>query len=202
MPYSKFTLQELRKKFGIQDRRTKLFENIQPIEPSSWLKETLEMSNHVSLLSEKSKSELQVTPVLMEILKRNDYQISMFSGILLNVNESEGLTGECDFIISLRGDSYELESPVISLVEAKDDDISLGIPQCIAQMVAAFQYNQNEGKTIDTIFGCVTTGADWQFLKLTGNVVYINNELFYIKEINNLLGNWQYIVDYFKPSHK
>lgn len=199
MPYSKFTIQELRKKFGIQDRRVKLFENIEAIEQSSWLKETLEMSKHVSLLSEKSKSELQVTPVLMEILKRNNYSISMFSGILLNVNESEGLSGECDFIISLRGDSYELESPVISLVEAKDDDISLGIPQCIAQMIAAFQYNQNEGKSVDTIFGCVTTGADWQFLKLNNNVVYINNELYYIKEISNLLGVMQNIIEYYKP---
>ena len=199
MPYSKFTIQELRKKFGIQDRRVKLFENIEAIEQSSWLKETLEMSKHVSLLSEKSKSELQVTPVLMEILKRNNYSISMFSGILLNVNESEGLSGECDFIISLRGDSYELESPVISLVEAKDDDISLGIPQCIAQMIAAFQYYQNEGKSVDTIFGCVTTGADWQFLKLNNNVVYINNELYYIKEISNLLGVMQNIIEYYKP---
>jgi len=198
MPYSKFTLQELRKKFGLHERRIQIFDNIQTIEPSSWLKETLEMTKHVSLLSEKSKSELIVSPVLMEMLKRNDYQIAMFSGAMLNVNESEGLSGECDFIISLRGDSYELESPVISLVEAKDDDIPLGIPQCIAQMLAAYQYNQNEGNPVDTVFGCVTTGTEWQFLKLTDNQIYINNEIFYIKEISNLLGVWQSIINHYK----
>ncbi len=33
-------------------------------------------------------------------------------------------------------------------------------------MVAAQLFNAQEGLTIDTIFGCVTTGKTWQFLKL------------------------------------
>jgi len=198
MPYSKFTLSELKKKFGLQINKSKLFKDCPQIEPSNWLKECLELTNHVSLLSEKAKSEIIVTPILMELIKRNNFQISVFSGISFDVNENENLTGECDFIISLKGATYSVESPVITLVEAKDDDISLGIPQCIAQMVAARQFNQNEGKPVDVIYGCVTTGSDWQFLKLTNSEILINTDLLFIKELNNLLGVWQNIVDYYK----
>lgn len=198
MPYSKFTLPELRKKFGLQIERIKLFDNIAPIEISDWLKETLLIGGHISLSSEKAKSELIVTPVLLELLKRNNYEVSLFSGVDLNVDEKAGLTGECDFIIVAKPNAYDIESPIISMVEAKDDDISLGIPQCIAQMIAALQYNQSEGKPIDTIFGCVTTGSDWQFLKLHNSTVYINNELIYINPIGGLLGVWQNILDFYK----
>jgi hypothetical protein len=200
MPYSKFTLQELKKKFGLQIERTELFTSILPLEISDWLKQSLKMSGHVSMLSEKAKSEMLVSPVLLELLSRNNYQLSLFSGVALNVDESIGLSGECDFIISAKPNAYDIESPIISMVEAKDDDISLGIPQCIAQMVAAFQYNQTEGNPIDTIYGCVTTGTDWQFLKLHNNIICINNDLFYIKDINTLIGIWQSIIDFFKPS--
>jgi hypothetical protein len=200
MPYSKFTLPELRKKFGLQIERIKLFDNISPIEISDWLKETLQISGHISLLSEKAKSELIVTPVLLELLKRNNYQVSLFSGVELNVDEKMGLNGECDFIIVAKPNAYDIESPIISMVEAKDDDISLGIPQCIAQMVAALQYNQSEGKPIDTIFGCVTTGSDWQFLKLCNNTVFINSDLLYINPINNLIGVWQFIIDFYRQN--
>ena len=198
MPYSKFTLPELRKRFGLQIERIRLFDNIAPVEISDWLKETLQIGGHISLLSEKAKSELIVTPVLLELLKRNNYQVSLFSGVDLNVDEKAGLTGECDFIIVAKPNAYDIESPIISMVEAKDDDISSGIPQCIAQMIAALQYNQGEGKPIDTIYGCVTTGSDWQFLKLHNSTVYINNELIYINPIGGLLGVWQNILDFYK----
>jgi len=198
MPYSKFTISDLKKKFGLQVERAELFNSVTSIDISDWLKQTLKMSTHVSMLSEKAKSELLVSPILLELISRNNYQLSLFSGATLNVDESNGLSGECDFIISAKPNAYDVESPIISLVEAKDDDISLGIPQCIAQMVAAQQYNQNEGKPIDTIFGCVTTGTDWQFLKLHNNIVNINTDLYYIKEINYLLGVWQFIVDFYK----
>jgi len=198
MPYSKFTLQELRKKFGLEIVKKQLFETVISLEISDWLKQTLQIGSHVSLLSEKAKSELIVSPILLELLSQNNYQISIFSGVTFNVDENLGLIGECDFIISSKPNAYDVESPIIAMVEAKDDDINLGIPQCIAQMLAANQHNINEGKTIDTIFGCVTTGSDWQFLKLNNNIVYINNGLYYINQINNLLGFWQNIINYYK----
>jgi len=200
MPYSKFTLQELKKKFGLKEHKAELFSNVAEIEPSAWLKESLQIGTHVTLSSEKARSELIVTPVLLELVKRNDFNIGLFSGVLLNADSNTDLIGECDFIISLRGDTYSLESPIIAMVEAKDNDIDLGIPQCIGQMLGALKFNEDDGKPIDTIFGCVTTGTEWQFLKLQNNTVYVANELYYIKDINNLLGLWQGIIDYYKPS--
>ena len=52
------------------------------------------------------------------------------------------------------------------MVEAKKHDIEAGLAQCIAQMVAARDYNDREGSPIGVVHGCVTTGDDWQFLRL------------------------------------
>jgi len=198
MPYSKFTLPELRKKFGLQAHKAQIFENVITIEPSAWLKETLQKNSHISLLSEKARSELIVTPILTELLSRNNFSIGLYSGVQFDVDETKGLNGECDFIIGLQGNSYTVESPIIALVEAKDDDISSGIPQCSAQMFASFEYNQAEGNFIDTIYGCVTTGTEWQFLQLKDNKIFINNTIIQFSELSKLLGIWQLIVEFYK----
>lgn len=41
MAYSKFTLDLIEQRFGIQNHVEKLFENIQKVEPSEWLKNSL-----------------------------------------------------------------------------------------------------------------------------------------------------------------
>jgi hypothetical protein len=37
---------------------------------------------------------------------------------------------------------------------------------CVAEMIAAQMFNIREGKEIPAIYGCVTSGKLWQFLKL------------------------------------
>ncbi len=198
MPYSKFKLPELKKKFNLRIEKNTLFSDVKVLEPSSWLLESLQIGKHLSLLTEKVRSETIVMPVLMELVKQNNYSISLFSGISFDVNENEGLNGECDFIIGLDGNAYMLESPVIALIEAKDNDINEGLAQCIAQMIGAMEFNKAEGKEIDCIFGCITTGTDWQFLKLYGNIVTYHTDLLYISDLPFLLGFWQHIIQYYK----
>jgi hypothetical protein len=50
--------------------------------------------------SEKARSELIISPVLMEVRKILQQRISFFSGEELNVDESVGLNGTCDFLLS------------------------------------------------------------------------------------------------------
>ena len=67
-----------------------------------------------------------------------------------------------------------------------------------SQMLGARIYNQKDGKTIDTIYGCVTTGIDWQLLKLENNTITVDIELYSVKNLSSLLGVLQAVVDIYK----
>lgn len=120
----------------------------------------------VALPSEKAKSELIISPILVEVRKYLNRQISFFSGHDFTVDSSLGLSGICDFLISQSTEQLEIEAPVLMIVEAERSEISSGMGQCMAEMIAAQRFNQEAGKPINTIYGCVTTGLLWRFLKL------------------------------------
>ncbi len=88
-----------------------------------------------------------------------------------------------------------MQAPIVSLVEAKKSDIKSGLGQCIAQMLGAQRCNQIEGNEIATIYGCVTTGEDWQFLSLQDTSISVDNQRYYINELEKVLGIFQQIVD-------
>ena len=89
-----------------------------------------------------------------------------FSGIEFNVDAEVGLTGVCDFLISKSPDQLSLQAPVIILVEAKKEDLTAGLGQCIAEMLAAQRFNAEKGNDIPRVYGTTTSGTDWRFLKL------------------------------------
>ncbi|MCI0529965.1 MAG: hypothetical protein L0Y56_21180, partial [Nitrospira sp.] len=88
---------------------------------------------------------------------------------------------------------------IVTIVEAKKNDIEGGLGQCVAQMLGAQLFNQKEGSETETIFGCVTTGEAWQFLKLEKDFVYIDSHRYYIIQVDEILGVFQTIVAYYKP---
>ncbi len=198
MAYSDFSVKKVKTTFGLIEKQIDLFNNnFQKIDESNWLKETLEISLKLafSSSSEKARSEFIIAPILLEIEKRNQDKFSIFSGERLDVDEQKGLKGECDFILSKGPISSTMQAPIFSLLEAKKNDIKEGLGQCIAQMMGAKIFNQNEGNEIEIIYGCVTTGEDWQFLKLEDNIIFVDNKRYYISELNKVLGIFQFIVD-------
>ncbi|MFN8494984.1 MAG: hypothetical protein U0350_45695 [Caldilineaceae bacterium] len=74
------------------------------------------------------------------------------------------------------------------LVEAKNENLKGRIGQCIAEMVAAQIFNQREGNVIPAIYGVVTTGTNWLFLRLTGQTVEIDLTEYYLVQIDQILG--------------
>jgi len=195
MSYSGFKLKQLKRQFKLDEKGIKLFPQITPLMPSDWLKQTLRMSLKMPLLSEKARSERIISPILFELWEQNGESFGIYSGFNLEVDSEQGLNGECDFILAARADTYTVESPVFTLIEAKDNDIKLGIPQCIAQMLGARLYNQQDGNEIKHIYGCVTTGDDWQFLKLEDDVIYIDTERYYLDNVPQVLGILQKIIE-------
>ncbi len=194
MPYNKFTLVSVKKQFGLIDKSVSLFDELELIAPSAWLLETLDTTKAVAYFSEKSRSEAIVMPILVEVRKRNNNSFAIYSGAILDVDKKQGLNGEIDFILGRSSQNFEVEAPLFCMVEAKDNDIEVGIGQCVAQMIATRMLNLKEEYNIKHIYGCVTTGEDWQFIKLEDNTVLLDNRRYYLHNLNEILGVFYRIV--------
>ena len=111
-----------------------------------------------------------------------------FSGIDFNVDPENGLTGVCDFLVSLSPMQSLLQTPVIVLVEAKKDDPAPRLGQCVAEMLAAQRFNAEKGNDIPCIYGSATTGTEWKFLKLEENRLFIDITVYPIAQCDKILG--------------
>jgi hypothetical protein len=197
MSYKSFSFKQLKEQFGLQQSISSIFPtaDIIPLEPSEWLRKTLEIGSNTALTTEKERSERIISPILLESRERNNRQFSIFSGSLFDVDISQGLNGECDFLLSCVPFDFEIQVPVFALIEAKRGEIEPGLPQCAAQMVAAKLFNDRENNSIPKIFGCVTTGDVWRFLKLADNNLTIDADIYYLDRVPVILGVLQIIVD-------
>jgi hypothetical protein len=195
MAYSDYTLLQIEEQFGISNQVISLFDSIEPVESSSWLLNLLQIARELPVRSEKAKSEMIVMPILVEMRNRNDKYFTIYSGDSLNVDDK--LKGECDFIISKDTHTFDINLPIIQVVEAKKNDTEAGVPQCAAQMVGARKYNEKRSNRFNTVYGCVTTGDDWLFMRLTDRIE-IDNEKYYLGNLSQLLGIFQHILDNFR----
>ncbi|OUL22103.1 hypothetical protein [Nostoc sp. 106C] len=191
MAYSDFKLSEIIDSFAlIIHESSGLFASVQEQECSELLstilKENVDLA--VAISSEKARSEMIISPIMLEIRRKFNYQISLFSGVDFTVDSQRGLNGFCDFILSLSSEQLLVRSPVIVLVESKNENLRSGLAQCIAEMVAAQFFNERSQNQIKSIYGAVTIGTIWQFLKLEGNIVSIDLSEYYIKDIKKILG--------------
>ncbi|MFM8332133.1 MAG: hypothetical protein ACKN9T_10630 [Candidatus Methylumidiphilus sp.] len=195
--YSHFTSEDI-KSLGVSTIRGALFETLEPIEPSEFLLKTLAINREVPIESEKAKSELLITPILTEIRLMNPKKLTYFSGYQFNVDAKRGLKGFCDFIISKKYNAVFIESPLIAVVEAKhNQDLPDASPQCIAEMYAAQIFNERNGDDTPCIFGVVTNGYEWLFMRLENNQVIIDFDRHTLQNLPRLLGIWQKIIDSF-----
>ncbi len=191
MAYSNFTLESVRKNFQLETVQSLgVFSDIAPVSPRDHF--ISDLAKKVSVASavntEKARSELIVADVLFELLEYFNQRISLFSGIEFNVDVEEGLTGVCDFLISKSPDQLSLEAPVIILVEAKKEDLTAGLGQCVAEMLAAQRFNAEKGNDISIIYGTTTSGTDWRFLKLEGLRLHIDTAAYQIVQYDKILG--------------
>lgn len=191
MAYSDFKLKELVKQFDLTlNENIDLFAAILEVEASEILKVMLKENAAlaVDINTEKARSELIIAPILLEVRRQLNYQIGLFSGSEFNVSPERGLNGICDFLISLSPERLFISAPVIILVEAKKEDIKAGLGQCVAEMLAAQLFNEQEQNEIKTIYGVVTSGTNWRFLKLESKIVYIDIVEYYLRDVGKILG--------------
>lgn len=196
MGYSNFKdLYQITTQFSLKIRKAKLLSDVQPIAPSEWLKKSIELAYTSPLSNEKIKSERLISPILIEVQQLHKDQLSLFSGEELNVQPENGLNGPCDFFYTAIPDAYILEAPIVSLAEAKNENLDYGIAQCTAQMIGAQLFNEQAGQPTPVVWGCATTAGEWKFLKLEGKTLLVDTTIYSIYNVDVLLGAFHAIFE-------
>jgi hypothetical protein len=189
--YRDFTITEVKRRFQLRVEEDRdLFSSIPTVEISHLLREILTENVPLAFAmgTEKARSELIIAPVLLEARRHADRRVSLFSGVDFPVDPQRGLTGTCDFLFSRSPEQLTIEAPAIAIVEAESEDLKPGIGQCLAEMVAARVFNEQAGQEGGTIYGAVTTGHAWKFLRLVRDEAHVDVDDYYIKEVGRIVG--------------
>jgi hypothetical protein len=193
MGYSNFKkIKTVVKKFNLDLKTIRLFENILPIPPSAWLAESLALTEYLPLTNEKAKAERIISPILVEVSKNYKQQVSFFSGENIDIDSTLDLSRPCDFFFALQSPKPYIEAPIISVAESKDEDMEWGIAQCAAQIYGAKLFNDAEGKSIAVIYGCATDGLEWHFLRFENDIFYLDTKIY--TDLKEILGVWHHII--------
>lgn len=104
-----------------------------------------------------------VQPILVELVEQNHQSFTLYSGVELPADKKNGLSGECDFLLGNEPKVVGLSPPIFTTVEAKKADIDLGLERSRRSNVGRTHLQPKNDTLIETIYGCVTTGRDWQF---------------------------------------
>lgn len=199
MAYKKYTSKEIDELLGLQVVKQELFVNqiVELVSPSQRLLLNLAAAKELNLTTEKAVCEALIAPILTEIKFNNKNKIEFYSGEQLNVDRQRNLNGEIDFLFTKATKTFSIKAPIFCIVEAKIGLIDTGIPQAAAQMYAARLRNEQEGKPIPIIYGAVTDGKTWRFLRLEEQILYTDLTILYLDNLPLLLGSLQWVIDFF-----
>ena len=191
MAYSDFSIRKAKQSFNLTlIEGSSFFPRIEPVAANPYLVEFLQESLPlaVAMGSEKARSELIISPILFEVRKILDRKISFFSGEEFTVDPSVGLNGTCDFLIRKSPSQLIIEAPAVVIVEAKKENLKGGLGQCMAEMVAAQRFNEANQQPTQVVYGSVTSGNLWSFLKLEKQTVTIDLTDYLVPPVEKLLG--------------
>ena len=191
MAYTDFTLDMLIDQFGLQIQEDSAFlGGFSPVTISPLLRQELEENVPLArdISTEKARSEFIIAPVLVEVRRQCQRRISLFSGVEFTVDVAQGLRGTCDFLLSLSPLQLTIQTPVVVVVEAKNENMKAGITQCTAEMLAAQKFNTLRGRVLPAVYGAVTTGVLWRFLRLQDTTVAVESTEHAIEQVERIVG--------------
>lgn len=173
-----------------------LFAAVPGVQPSAVFQQVLTVGEPLAVIvnTEKARSEWMVAPLLGDFWSRYNGQISLFSGADFQADPSAKLIGFCDFLIGRAPQQPQIVAPVVVIFEAKKSSPDDGLGQCIAGMVGAQRFNQRANIAAGATYGCLTTGSDWRFLRLTGAVLEFDAKVYHIAQADRILGILMHIV--------
>jgi hypothetical protein len=191
MAYSDFDLETAVRTFGLTEARGRnLFAAVAPREPSPLLRGLLDEQGPLALgiNTEQARREYLISPILSEAKRQVGETMMVFPGITFEVDKSQGLSGLCDYLISRSPEYFYLQAPIAAVVEAKKEDLIGGLGQCAAAMVGIQVFNERKGTPTPAVFGSVTSGNLWRFLKLEGATLSVDVVEYHLGDLPKLLG--------------
>ena len=191
MAFSDFAYPDVVTTFGLTERGIpKLFDSIPEVASSQLLRQYLAAYQPLATTahSEAARSMWLASPVLGDLWTRYQGEISLIPGVDFNADPSAGLNGRCDFVICRGPQRSMIGFPVLLIFEAKRDSIPDGLGQCIAGMVGAQRHNRRNKNPIDPLYGCVTTGTNWKFLRLSGTNLTQDLTEYNLSQVDRILG--------------
>jgi hypothetical protein len=191
MAFADFNLELATERFDLSlPPRADLFAHVDAMEIPPVLQAVLErwVPQALEVNTDKARSELIIAPILMEAMHLAGRDLGVYSGISPDVDRERGLYGRCDFLLGRRSGPFLLGSPLLAVVEAKNEDIPGTLGQCVAEMVAVRILNERKGHPIPVVHGAVTTGAEWLFLQLASNAVTFDIRERFLDDAGLILG--------------
>ncbi|NES85679.1 MAG: hypothetical protein F6K10_32135 [Moorea sp. SIO2B7] len=125
---------------GELDRIVQLKERIEEVLP------------YASLSSETARREILISPLILDLVHYTKSEIY----IEYSIKVSEQLQGYLDYFLD--------NTHKLLVIEAKKEDLDYGITQLIAELIALDKWEEYDNKNY--IFGAVTTGKIWEFVRL------------------------------------
>lgn len=157
-----------------------------------YFREDLEFMRREAVVdnSEFAVCENLIYPILKEVWKLYYTKFVLWSHKSLTYDQNP--CGFPEYILAKRSPlgKFVFEKPYLLLVEAKQDKFDEGWAQCLAEMVAA--QNLNDELKV-TVFGIVSNGKGWEFGKLKNQTFTHAQALYTIQEIERLLAVVNYV---------
>ena len=191
MAYGDFDLRKVTTDFGLVcEQDTDLFADAAPVPPSDELRKWLDRfaALALGLGSDLARAAYLLGPIFGEVMRRASSPVLVFPGITLDVDKNRGLTGTCDYLMTRARELYYLRGPLFVATAARRDDPGGGLGPCAAQMVAVRMFNDKDKTPLDAVYGCVTSGNNWRFLKLDGDTLTIDKTEYHIQNVAAVLG--------------
>jgi hypothetical protein len=196
MAFRDFGFPEVQEALGLTLKESDLFSGVPALELAAAFSERMrgDVALALAINTEKARSEFIIAAVLSELRRMLGGSFGLFSGVEFDVDSSRGLNGYCDFILTRSPLQSVLTAPVVAIAEAKNDNLRTGLGQCIAEMVAAQEFNAKSGAAVAVVSGVVTTGSAWKFLRLSGTDLTLDVEEYFIAELGRIMGILAHIL--------
>lgn len=193
MAFRDFTASNVYQKLGLTVADGTLFPGLQPVPVRSEFAEQLQqgLSLAAAISTEKARSEFGIAPLLLELYRITGGAFKLFSGVEWDVDREKGLNGFVDFLLTWGPSQYVAGPPFAVIIEAKNDPIPSGLGQCMAAMYAGVLAN---GAGAPPVYGAVTNGREWRFLRIEGRAVTIDQNDYRADDLPRLLAALEWIV--------
>jgi hypothetical protein len=183
--FSKFDLTSALEKVGLH-KLTEWSLQVQAKVPSSYFQENMRRLRRFDTARSEG-AKLLIADAFFEETIQPYEKLRIFKETTINSIDIGGLVG---YLIAPDGTVPKM--PFLCVSEAKKDDFDKGLAQCLVEMQACFEINQQSNHQ-SIIYGIVTNGSTWQFYKRDISGEVFESSTYGLSSIEMILGILDYI---------